>query len=103
MLSDRRKQLVYLAAGLAACIVLVLAFADDSDYQALLAARAQKLSDDVKFDPGQNPITITSFVKQVHISFPVTPVHMSHGVVGRCLSSGLIWRAATRLEPGRKL
>ncbi len=100
MLSDRRKQLVYLAAGLAACIVLVLAFADDSDYQALLAARAQKLSDDVKFDPGQNPITITSFVKQVHISFPV---HMSHGVVGRCLSSGLIWRAATRLEPGRKL
>ena len=52
MLSDRRKQLVYLAAGLAACIVLVLAFADDSDYRALLAARAQKLSDDVKFDPG---------------------------------------------------
>jgi hypothetical protein len=52
MISDRRKQLVYLAAGLAACIVLVLAFADDSDYQALLAARAQKLSDDVKFDPG---------------------------------------------------
>lgn len=52
-MADRKKQLAYLAAAIAVSMALVLAFADDSDYRALLAARAQKLSDDLKFDAGQ--------------------------------------------------
>ncbi len=50
--TDRRKRLGYLAAAIAVSVALVLAFADDSDYRAYLAARSQKLSDDLKFDAG---------------------------------------------------
>ena len=55
---ERRKSLVYLAAAVAVSMALVLAFADDSDYRAMLAARTQKLSDDLKFDSGINIISV---------------------------------------------
>jgi membrane-anchored protein YejM (alkaline phosphatase superfamily) len=51
-----RKPLAYLAAAIAVSMALVYAFADDSDYRALMAARSQKLSDDIKFDPGLTSI-----------------------------------------------